>query len=180
MMIFSPLIPAAGQLVGAVLLQFVGVALYVVTRDRLEKRVDGMPKRWKQLILSGITVIWVLGFSLGWQSSRNDLFRIGHWLVQVLGWGLFQWTVAGMVAAVGGLAYWFKSQNQFLYGLVELPVALATAMFSAGGISSNRESFSRVATIAGCVYIVSRGLENMEKGGGGSTKTPPEKAPAIV
>jgi hypothetical protein len=164
MIVANTWISETAKFIGAVLLELIAVAIYVVLRAKLEKRVAGMNEHWRRFILSALTIVSAFGFALAWQSSRHDFLRMVHWLAYVMGWGIFQVLVALIVAALGGLAYWFKSNHQFLYGLVELPVALGTAMISAGGITSNPDSFSRIATIAGCVYIVSRGLENMVKG----------------
>jgi hypothetical protein len=164
MIVANTWISETAKFAGAVLLELLAVAVFVVLRAKLEKRVAGMNETWRRFILLAITIVSAFGFALAWQSSRSDFLRIVHWLAAVMRWGVFQGVVALVVAVLGGFAYWFKSEHQFVYGLVELPVALGTAMISAGGITSNPDSFSRIATIAGCVYIMSRGLENMVKG----------------
>jgi len=81
-----------------------------------------------------------------------------------MNWGLLNLIVALAVFVVGWIAYEGKRNHQFRYGIVEILVAMVTAMVSASGIDfSKPDTFTRVATIIGCVYIVSRGLENMDK-----------------
>jgi hypothetical protein len=158
---------STAKFIGIVFLELMAVGMFVLLRVGLEERIGGMKRRWKQLTLFGITAVWAFGFTLAWDSSRNDFLRIMHWIAGVMSWGPLQVVVGLAVLAVGALAYRFKRDHQFLFGLVELPVALATAMISAGGISRSPDSFSRIATIVGCIYVVSRGLENMGKGAGG-------------
>ena len=136
MIVASTWISEIAKFIGAVFLELIAVAVFVVLRAKLEKRAAGMNEHWRRFILSAITTVAAFGFALAWQSSRHDFLRQVHWLADVMRWGIFQGLVALAVAVLGGLAYWFKTHHQFLYGLIELPVALATAMISAGGITS--------------------------------------------
>ena len=79
-----------------------------------------------------------------------------------MNWGLLNLLVAFGVFFVGWIAYKGKGWHQFRYGVVEILVAMVTAMVSAIDFAKP-DTFTRVATIIGCVYIVSRGLENIDK-----------------
>ena len=149
--------------IGFGLLMLVAFFVAFYFRERLKTRLAGLDKHRQQLILAIPILLWGLAWMMFWEASRNDFFRCMSWLIGLLGWGLIQVGVALAVVALGWLAYWYKGQNQFIYGLIEVLVAMATAMISTFGISSNRETFTRVATIVGCVYIVSRGFENMNR-----------------
>jgi hypothetical protein len=163
MLAIHPWVIEIAKSTGIGLLMLVALFVSFSFRERLKRRLARLDKHRQQLILAVPILLWGLAWVMFWEASRNDLFRCVSRLIDLLGWGLIQVGVALAVIAFGWLAYWYKGQNQFIYGLIEVLVAMATAMTSTFGITSNRETFTRVATIVGCVYIVSRGFENMNK-----------------
>ena len=65
----------------------------------------------------------------------------------------------------GIFAYWFRCRAQVLYGFVEIMVSLA---FGATGLYSiNVQNFrilGAATALLGAIYIVVRGMDNIEKG----------------
>jgi hypothetical protein len=83
-----------------------------------------------------------------------------RWLAKTFGIHLAQFAIFAGVVAVGTFAHWFKKKNQKWYGVVE--VAFGTA--SAGSISFRMMPgplFAQWATLAGCAYVITRGLNNI-------------------
>jgi len=137
-----------------------GLPIYIFVNNRTTK----LPKHWQQLIFAAFVIFWSIVNTLFWQQTRLRTMHDIQSIAGFMNWGVFNLLAAVAVFAVGWLAYKGKKAHQFRYGVVEILVAVVTAMISASGIDFARpDTFTRVATIIGCVYIVSRGLENMEK-----------------
>ena len=142
------------------LAMLMGLPIYIF----LKNRTLNLPKQWQQLIFAVFVVLWSILNTLFWQQTRLRTIRDIQSIGGFMNWGVFNLLAAFAVFAVGWIAYEGKKAHQFRYGVVEILVAVVTAMISASGIDFARpDTFTRVATIIGCVYIVSRGLENMEK-----------------
>jgi len=83
-----------------------------------------------------------------------------RWLVKTFGIHLAQTAIFLGVVVVGTFAHWFKKKNQKWYGVVEVVFGVA----SAGSISFRMMPgplFTQWATLAGCVYVIARGLNNV-------------------
>ena len=160
----SPSIGSVTHFIVLVLLHasamLMGLPIYIF----LKNRTLNLPKQWQQLIFAVFVVLWSILNTLFWQQTRLRTIRDIQSIGGFMNWGVFNLLAAFAVFAVGWIAYEGKKAHQFRYGVVEILVAVVTAMISASGIDFARpDTFTRVATIIGCVYIVSRGLENMEK-----------------
>jgi hypothetical protein len=89
--------------------------------------------------------------------------RISQAVVWQLGLHVAQIAVSITVLAIGGLAHWFKSRNQSIYGLIEITFAASIAFSVTSGLSPDRPLLSQWATLGGCAYIVTRGLSNISE-----------------
>jgi predicted membrane channel-forming protein YqfA (hemolysin III family) len=81
-------------------------------------------------------------------------------LTDTLGLKVAQIIVAIVVIGLGVAAHKFKRRNQRLYGVCEIIFGSTSAIGIASGLSSTGVLFSRWAALAGCVYVVARGLNN--------------------
>ncbi len=72
--------------------------------------------------------------------------------------------IAAGVVLVGISAFLLKRLDQFLYGLVEVAFAVLATLNVSAGMKPEEPLFARWATLAGLVYVVSRGLSNMADG----------------
>ena len=84
------------------------------------------------------------------------------WLVRTFGIHLAQFAIFCGVVAVGAFAHWFKQKNQKWYGVVEVAFGAA----SAGSVSFRMMPgplFAQWATLAGCAYVIARGLNNISQ-----------------
>jgi hypothetical protein len=81
-------------------------------------------------------------------------------MVQRLGLRPAQLVIASAVVAAGMCAYWFKRLNQRWYGIVEVLFGSISAISIASGLDPGQALFSRWAALAGCAYVVARGLNN--------------------
>ncbi len=86
------------------------------------------------------------------------------WIVQTFGLQATHLLLAAAVVMFGVSAFVFKSNYQRVYGIVEVGFAFVAAIVSARQIKPEGDWSGPVATLIGCVYIVSRGLGNMEDG----------------
>jgi cation transport ATPase len=148
---------------GTVLLQIgvliVGLCIYI---GIVEKFAAKLPKHWQQLIFAVFAVVWSALNSWIWRQTRERTIKDLKLIEAFMNWGVSNVIVALAVFIAGWLAYRGKQIHRFRYGVVEILVAMVTAMISASGIDAAKpDTFTRVATIIGCVYIVSRGWENM-------------------
>ena len=136
-----------------------GLPIYIF----LKNRTGNLAKHWQQLIFAAFVIFWSIVNTLFWQQTRMRTVRDIQMIAGFMNWGALNLLVAFGVLVFGWVAYEAKKANKFRYGVVEILVATVTAMISASGIDAARpDTFTRVATIIGCIYIVSRGLENMK------------------
>lgn len=93
--------------------------------------------------------------------DRTEIFA--H-MTSALGLHGAQCTVAFGVLLIGLVAYLLKRSQQFLYGLVEVVFACVAALNVSAGVRPGEDVFARWATLAGLVYVVSRGMSNLSEG----------------
>jgi len=74
----------------------------------------------------------------------------------------YKW-LASLVIVLGCGAWYFKKTCQGWYGFVEVLFAFVAALSIVRDMNEKSEYFAHGASLAGCVYIVSRGLSNIEK-----------------
>jgi hypothetical protein len=164
MTLVSPGIGSVAHFIGLVLAQSAAMLLGLPVYIFLKNRTLNLPRQWQQLIFAVFVVVWSGLNTLLWQQTRSRTILDIRLIAGFMNWGLLNLLVAFGVFAVGWIAYEGKKAHQFRYGVIEILVAMVTAMISASGIDfAKPDTFTRVATIIGCVYIVSRGLENMAK-----------------
>lgn len=88
---------------------------------------------------------------------------IFSFLIRALGLQIAQLVVAATVVFLGIAAHRFKKWNQQLYGIGEIIFGGTSAIGVASGLSSSQVLFSRWAALAGCAYVVARGLNNVSE-----------------
>jgi hypothetical protein len=93
--------------------------------------------------------------------STGYLGRLFTGLVHRLGLQLAQIVVCIGIVGIGVGAHFFKKKYQFWYGVVEVCFAVATAINIAGRLSPGQQLLSQWTALAGCAYVVARGLNNI-------------------
>ena len=86
------------------------------------------------------------------------------WAMQTLGLQAAHLLLAASVISLGIGAFFFKTDYQPAYGVVELLFAAVGAVIAARQIHPGGDWSGQIATLIGCVYIVSRGLGNIKDG----------------
>jgi hypothetical protein len=64
--------------------------------------------------------------------------------------------------AVGFLLYWIRGKFPFFYGLTEISVSVLAIIVSIG--TPNTILLNKVVAILGGIYILIRGMDNIDKG----------------
>jgi hypothetical protein len=87
--------------------------------------------------------------------------QIFHASINEFGLHATQIFVSIAIVGIGVAAYFFKTWNQGLYGLVEMVFAAASAFGVARTLTPQKLLLSQWATLGGLAYVVSRGLGNV-------------------
>lgn len=123
-------------------------------RDRLQKEVNKL--RFSTYISVAVAVLSV---SLTVLDRRFPDFYAS--LERVIGVYASRIVVSIAVIALGIGAHYFKRYSQLWYGAVEVIIGAASGISIAVGLRPNESMFSRWAALAGCVYVIARGLNNI-------------------
>jgi MFS family permease len=104
----------------------------------------------------------VLSLWLNWEPAVT-------WTIKMLGVPRARMAIALTVVVLGVFASWYRRQNRFLYGVIEIFFGGAGAWVAAWHVSVPHDLFPAAATLGGCVYVVARGctnvIEQMEREG---------------
>jgi hypothetical protein len=84
-----------------------------------------------------------------------------EFLIRTFGLHQAQAIVGVLVISAGFAAHRLKRNHQQLYGFVEVCFGATSAISIAAGMSPGQALFSRWTALAGCTYVVARGLNNM-------------------
>ena len=84
--------------------------------------------------------------------------------LQKLGLQTTQLLLSAVIMGLGGLAYVFKQKDQRMYGIIEIIFAGAASVITSRQVRLGGDLASPIASLVGCVYIVSRGLNNYSDG----------------
>ncbi len=129
----------------------------------LESRRNVLPDS----IVWMLDVEWFLyGQILGWSFGLIGLFflivaeDLFPALISAVGVTNTEFIVAAAVIALGILAFEFKRRNQMMYGLFEIAFGVASAFAVIAKMKPEVTSVSDWTALAGCVYIVARGISN--------------------
>jgi hypothetical protein len=107
-------------------------------------------------ILSFMYVILVP--AAGLPEMERDLGRV----MAYLGLQVTQLLIAAIIITLGIGAFWFKLRNKKWYGIVEIIFGILSAAVVARGLGPNRLDLAKWSTLAGCAYIIARGLGNRD------------------
>lgn len=122
------------------------------------RKIPGYPMKAAFVVLSLLFLLFA-GFAVVYPM---------HLLVDVVDWrhdpiAVFisqRWLIVPL-AAVGVLFYWLRGRFPLAYGLIEIYAALATMWVA---IATEADLGTRVLALLGAVYIMVRGLDNLDKG----------------
>jgi len=134
---------------------------YPTENKKIVEIRDAGLKYWK--IGSGLfAVVWLLSSAVivVMPYVREGFLR----LLQIFGVQVTQLLISLIVIALGSFAFLFKQKRLHSYGLVEVIFAAVAAVIASRQIKPNTEWAGPIASLIGCVYIVSRGLSNMRDG----------------
>ncbi len=136
------------------ILAYVGVALWVWQKGRTE-RSENLKNTLR-------VVIVIVGSSLQPATGRitSIVQHAFEWVMQVLGLQLTQLLIAAAITAVGIGAHKFKQANKKWYGTVEVVVGFVSAVVVAKSLGPNTLDLAKWSTLAGCAYVIARGLGN--------------------
>jgi hypothetical protein len=131
-----------------------------IGHEVIEER-DKLKKQLKRSYIASIISFGIAALSVGMtflEKYHPDLFAslergIGSYASRIL--------VSVVVILLGVGAYYFKRYSQLWYGSVEVIVGAASGISIAIGLRPNESMFSRWAALAGCVYVIARGLNNI-------------------
>src|ERR1035441_2423442 len=96
-----------------------------------------------------------------WLSKYGD--QILRYLVHFLGLKTVQFLVAITVLLLGGIAYGFKRFRQHTYGTGEIIFGVVASIVALDNLAVTN-FFPTLITLAGCVYVVARGVSNVWEG----------------
>jgi hypothetical protein len=78
-----------------------------------------------------------------------------------IGAHIAQLLIAAVILVLGCLAYLFRNVNRVLYGAAEVTFSASMAFLITSNMPPMNPTISQWNTLAGCVYVVVRGLTNM-------------------
>lgn len=85
-------------------------------------------------------------------------------MVEAWGISAVQFAMGAFVLVLGIAAYAFKARNQIFYGAVELIFAGVAGIVQSRHITTMAELVGALPTLVGSVYVVSRGMSNLDEG----------------
>jgi len=132
--------------------------------DSTAKERFAIKKRLKESLGGIIALVSLLGFFvlLSWFDKHGPALIDS--VVKLVGSRLVQFLVALSVGAIGGSAYLAKRWRQFEYGVVEVVFGLVASLIAVYRVDHDH-FFNTITTLAGCIYIVVRGISNVVEGG---------------
>jgi hypothetical protein len=134
---------------------------------RTVKRMD----RWDKAQLFTQVLFIVVCLSAILISPTGRFSEAFLWLNRVIGKQLTALAMTTAVFAFGILAFEFKRESQYWYGLVEILFGGAYVYNITVNIQPGEQMFAKWATICGCVYVIARGLNNMQDARGKKART---------
>jgi hypothetical protein len=117
---------------------------------------------------SAIPAILILCALIYWHvhpsngNERQAEERAIQRIMSYLGLGNTQLLIASVIIGLGFVAFWFKLWNKKWYGNVEIAVGILSAVVVARSLGPNRLDLAKWSTLAGCAYIIARGLGNRD------------------
>jgi hypothetical protein len=106
-------------------------------------------------LVVGVCVFWIALWFMARRKGGNA------WLVHLLGTEHSGDALGLMVVAVGYVAHRFKRISQRWYGVVEVAFGVASGFAVAFSIDTPSPSVTQWATLIGCAYVLTRGLNNV-------------------
>jgi hypothetical protein len=107
------------------------------------------------------TVGILFAFLIFIETSFTIGSRIFVWLTRMLGLYVVQVGIFFAVVSIGVFAHWFKNKNQKWYGWVEVLFGAASSISISFRITPGQSLFAQWVALAGCVYVIARGLNNI-------------------
>jgi hypothetical protein len=104
---------------------------------------------------------------LSWQASSHGVTRMEHLFERVLnylGLELTQFAIAVLIIGLGFAASWYKRKNKKWYGNIEIFVGMSSALVVARSLGPNAFDLAKWSTLAGCSYVIARGLGDHKEG----------------
>jgi len=141
------------------------VVVFIVTNwMKSHKKISDQTFRkiatWTQVV--GGTLFSILS----WEASRNGLINMEHAFERAthyLGLGFTQLLIAVVIIGLGIGAYRFKRRNKKWYGIVEVIIGVLSAVVVARSLAPNGLDLAKWSTLAGCSYVIARGLGNRKE-----------------
>ena len=103
----------------------------------------------------GVCVFWIAFWFMAHRKGGNA------WLEHLLGTKHSGEALGLTVVAVGYVAHRFKRISQRWYGVVEVAFGVASGFAVAFSIYTPSPSVTQWATLIGCAYVLTRGLNNV-------------------
>jgi hypothetical protein len=137
------------------------VGFLIIFRLKAEGKISEKVFRIAVTVLQGVGAIISTVYAS--DASKNFYRMMEHafeWVVHKVGLELTQLLVAAAITGIGVSAYWFKVKTKKWYGRVEVIVGFLSAVFVAGSLGPNKLDLAKWSTLAGCAYVIARGLGN--------------------
>ena len=164
------------------LILFLPVMFYGTVVELLKRRISERTKGLLDLIFFQLAGIVVLEYLVSSTPLPDNVRRVFSWLITKLGLELTQFLIALTVTAIGVAAFSFKRKNKKWYGNVEVIVGILSAFFVARSMGPNKFDLAKWSTLAGCAYVIARGLGNRDDAlkEGQNRLTPSDPPPSPV
>ncbi len=122
------------------------------------KSSDTVDLSERRMFLGMLFLIWAMVISL----------RLVYLTIPVIGGFIDnhggQSLIAACVITLGFLAYEFKKKDQLSYGRLEICFGISSAITLSFSILPSEMRLSQWATLVGCVYVIARGVNNVNDG----------------
>lgn len=126
-----------------------GMVLYIISINML--RVANIKDELKRSVLGMCLFIGIV-------LSISGI----TWIEKALGLAAMHNLMGALIVGIGLGAWAFKKQWPGWYGFVEIVFAFESSLAVARDMTEKHEYFVHTATLCGCVYVVSRGIGNLE------------------
>ncbi len=153
------------EMAGSIVLAYLFIWFFFFNPHKGPDREQLWPGTFQRLWFN-ISFVFFIIFALGdGMVSLAPFVRRGYtWMMQACGVAVSHLLLATLVMALGVSAFIFKSKYQRTYGIVEVLFAGVAAVVAARQIKVGQDWSGQLATLVGCIYIVSRGLSNVRDG----------------
>jgi len=133
------------------------------TLTKTQRVTDAIHSVYRVLANIGVAIGFLLAVGVFIETVIGMGSLVFRWLARIFGIHVAQSAIFLVVIIVGTFAHWFKKKNQKWYGLVEVVFGAASAGSISFRMTPGPPLFTQWATLAGCAYVIARGLNNVSE-----------------